>query len=148
MSETLGIIFLRPRTELKHTLVDKDDYEFGKMSVRHWPIGKRIQGEAPRETLILRDKIIYEIRCSHCGSQSTFHSFIQLHEKRGCKVDNVWRFKQYKSFNEDKTKTYCFSAKYDFCFDCQQEFLIECFLYDIDREVVPDADSDARDEEI
>jgi hypothetical protein len=80
----------------------------------------------PTLRLKLKDKIVFPMDvCPHCGGSSTFHAFVLSHKNV---VDNVWNTKTIKS---EKGRFY---AKFDYCFNCHKEFMIEAFLHEVDED--------------
>ena len=74
------------------------------------------------EEFTLIDKVIYPVnKCPHCQSEATFHRRVQVN---GDVTDNIWRTKQPES-----TATGRYYAKFDFCFDCHREFMMELYIY-------------------
>lgn len=70
---------------------------------------------------MLHDFVIMPINtCSHCCSTNTFHKRVQ---QGGDKVDNVYRTRSTKG------KQFRIYEKWDLCFECQHEFLIEMYMY-------------------
>lgn len=70
----------------------------------------------------LIDKIVLPInKCPHCKKDRTFHKWIQSHSDL---IGNCWRFEV-----RDEPKG-VLHIKWDFCLNCQREFLIEIFLFE------------------
>ena len=70
------------------------------------------------------DKVVYPTNiCPFCHSTATWHSRIQALEI-GHIIDNVWRMEAEPTIGGRVTK------KFDFCLECQREFLIEVFCFE------------------
>ena len=107
--------FKRPKTE-QRTEWDIKSKRKKRCSAREIPIG-----EVQTKKWKLLDKIVEPIiECAHCGSNSTYHAWVQKH---GDLIGNVYSAKREK---EEKGQML---MKFDYCFDCQREFLIEAFLW-------------------
>jgi len=66
------------------------------------------------------DCVVFPINiCAHCGSEKTYHKHTQ---SKGSKWGNVWRVDR-ERYDDFVTQI----RKWDFCFSCQNEFLIEIF---------------------
>ena len=94
----------------------------GKSSARQMPpnyvISKRFIN------LTLTNKFIMKINvCPYCKSHNTFHKRVQ---DTGDKIDNVWRIERHGKLKINNSYG---CKKWDYCFNCEREFLIEFFGY-------------------
>lgn len=95
-----------------HIKWDLPTYPINAHSGRQMPIGFIDK----KNQLILIDKILYPINvCPFCGSNATYHKILQELDIN----THVWR-------DITTRETY---TKFDFCLDCQREFLIEIYFY-------------------
>lgn len=100
--------------EEPHKLWDKTDFVLGKDSARCMPVGFLLGYK-------LIDKVIMPVNiCPHCNSKNTYHKRIQ---KCGDHMNNVYN---YKRIEDQNGKAF---FKFDYCFECSKEFLIECLIY-------------------
>ena len=119
--------------EESHKKWARKNFEYGKHSARSIPIGyikateiwvklfKLIPLFKDFERIKIVDKVIMPInKCPHCRSKNTFHKRCQ---KNGDIHDNVWRV-EVKDSEEGRV-----FAKFDYCFACSKEFLIEMFFW-------------------
>lgn len=98
---------------------DRKDYKYLQMSARHMPVGYEFRKGLKCYELV--HKILMPINtCPRCDSHNTYHIHIQ---NWGDITDNVWRSER---LIEGKSMRY---RKWDYCFDCHKEFLIEMFCY-------------------
>ena len=109
-----------------HKKWEKNLYIRGESSARSMPIGYIIYKDFLPRRFKLLDKIIKPINtCPDCKSHNTFHKKIQSLKDF---TDNVYDVQVIK-----KDKNSRISFKFDYCFDCSKKFLIESFIFTIER---------------
>ena len=106
---------------------EKKLYKEGKDSARCMPIGhvlKRTNKWKVPYRLELAEKFIMRINfCPHCKSKNTYHKRVQMN---GDKVGNVWLMERWGELKHDSSYG---TKKWDFCFNCGSQFLIEMFAF-------------------
>ena len=75
--------------------------------------------------LKLIDRGVYKIDyCPYCRSKNTYHKrLMDINGKNKTCISNVWRVEE---VNYDDR---CLFIKRDYCYDCQQEFMIEFYVW-------------------
>lgn len=102
----------------------RDDYVYGEGSARSMPINYPVKMGLKCYRLV--HKIIMPINeCLHCSSDNTYHKHIQDNSDV---TDNVWRSEELTPKRSVGSGHRRF-RKWDYCFDCYQEFLIEMFCF-------------------
>lgn len=91
-----------------------------KESGRYTKLGKI--NERGEDVYRLVDKIIYTIDvCPFCNKTNTFHKRMM---DGGCRIGNVWRM------DKVDCDSYYVLKKFDFCFNCVKEFIIEIYCWE------------------
>ncbi len=105
--------------------LDKPD-QIGK-SARYTPLGTVSEHPwIPNLKMVLVDKIVYpSFKCPFCHGSDTYNKRMQRGGLCAQGVSNVWRVSR-----ELQGLTH-FTKKYDFCFTCAREFLLEGFVWQI-----------------
>ncbi len=64
----------------------------------------------------MRKIVLFPKKCPHCKSKNTFHTVSGIQA-------NVWRFET------EESGLWVTHKKFDFCFNCHKEFLLEVYVW-------------------
>ena len=92
-------------------------------STRYTHLGEVMRDPNTGDVLSLLDTIAFKSEyCPFCKSDNTFHARV-CRNGLSDQIDCVWRKRK------EYTNISIITKKFDFCFECRKEFLMECFCW-------------------